>query len=128
MKRAGFCARISVRETTLSSARASLVHETDAARSRIAESQMRVDGAEGITPAHEWIKSHPPQTQTPEEASATLLQITRSAAEEAGLKIVEENLLPAAATANVYLQGLLRKVAYSMIAGILTSVNALRAR
>ncbi|MFA7344553.1 MAG: GspMb/PilO family protein [Terrimicrobiaceae bacterium] len=80
-------------------ARASLVREAEAARGRVAESRMWIDGASGLSSSHEWIKAHPPQTIKAEEASAGLLQMTRSAAEEAGLKIVEENLLPSAATA-----------------------------
>lgn len=80
-------------------ARSALTREADASRGRIAESQMWIDGASGIASSHEWIKAHPPQTSTAEEASTGLLQMTRSAAEEAGLKIIEENLLPAAATA-----------------------------
>lgn len=79
--------------------RASLVRDAEAARARIAESRMWVDGASGLASAHEWIQAHPSQTNTAEEASTGLLQMTRSAAEEAGLKIIEENLLPAAATA-----------------------------
>ncbi|MCK9589373.1 MAG: GspMb/PilO family protein [Terrimicrobiaceae bacterium] len=79
-------------------ARASLIRDVETAHSRIAESRMWIDGASGIASSHEWIKSHPPQTNTAEEASTGLLQRTRSAAEEAGLKITEENLLPAAAT------------------------------
>jgi hypothetical protein len=79
-------------------ARASLASETEAVRARIAEGQMWIDGASGISSPHEWIKAHPPKTSTAEEASTGLLQITRSAAEEAGLKVIEENLLPAATT------------------------------
>ena len=80
-------------------ARASLISNIEASRSRIAESQTWIDGASGITSPHDWIKAHPPKTSTADEASTGLLQLTRSAAEEAGLKITEENLLPAAATA-----------------------------
>ena len=79
-------------------ARAALVRDTEAARTRIAESRMWIDGASGISSSHEWIKAHPPETKTADEASTGLLQMTRSAAEEAGLKITEENLLPAATT------------------------------
>lgn len=79
-------------------ARSSLIRDAESARGRIAESRMWIDGASGIASSHEWIKAHPPQTSTAEQASTGLLQTTRSAAEEAGLKIIEENLLPAAAT------------------------------
>ena len=49
-------------------ARASLVRDAEAARARISESQMWVDGASGLASAHEWIQAHPPQTNTAEEA------------------------------------------------------------
>lgn len=78
--------------------RTTVIHNLDAARSKISENQMWLDGASGITAAHEWISAHPPQTATAEQASSGLLQATRSAAEEAGLKVTEENLLPSAGT------------------------------
>lgn len=80
-------------------ARAGLVREAETAKARIAEGRMWIDGASGISTSREWIKAHPPETKTAEEASTGLLQMTRSAADEAGLKITEENLLPAATTA-----------------------------
>lgn len=80
-------------------ARSSLARDLEAARGRIAESRMWIDGASGISSSHEWIKAHPPQTSTPDAASTGLLQLTRAAAEDAGLKVTEENLLPSAATA-----------------------------
>lgn len=79
-------------------ARAALNRDTEAARAKIAESQMWMDAAAGISSPQEWIKAHPPKPRTAEEASAELLQVTRSAAEDAGLKVIEENLLPAATT------------------------------
>ncbi|MFZ4774562.1 MAG: GspMb/PilO family protein [Terrimicrobiaceae bacterium] len=79
-------------------ARASMLREIEGTRSRLAESQSWIDGASGISGAHEWIKAHPPQTGTADQASTGLLQATRTAAEEAGLKVVEENLLPAVET------------------------------
>ena len=98
-----FCAAIFLAANLLAvrawtGARSSLIRDVEAARSRMAESRMWIDSASGIASPHEWIKAHPPQTSTPEQASTGLLQTTRSAAEEAGLKIIEENLLPAAAT------------------------------
>jgi len=79
-------------------ARSSLIQDIEAAHGRIAESRMWIDGASGISSSHEWIQAHPPKTSTADEASTGLLQLTRSAAEEAGLKVTEENLLPAATT------------------------------
>ena len=79
-------------------ARSSTDRDLEAVRGKIAESQMWLDGASGIASSHDWIKAHPPQTNTAEQASAGLLQATRSAAEEAGLKITDENLVSAAAT------------------------------
>ena len=79
-------------------ARSSLARDLEEVRGKVAESRVWIDGASGIASSHEWIKAHPPQTNTAEQASTGLLQATRSAAEEAGLKILEENLLPAAAT------------------------------
>ena len=80
-------------------ARLSLGRDLEAAHGRIAESRMWLDGASGIASSHDWIKAHPPQTKTAAQSSSELLQAMRSAAEEAGLKITDENLLPAAAPA-----------------------------
>lgn len=80
-------------------ARTSVKNDIDAARSQMAESQMWIEGASGITAAREWMAAHPPPTATAEQSSSGLLQVTRSAAEEAGLKVTEENLLPSAGTA-----------------------------
>ena len=79
-------------------ARASLFRDLEVARGKVAENRMWLDGATGIASSHKWIEAHPAQTNTAEQASAGLLKTTRSAAEEAGLKIIEENLLPAAET------------------------------
>ncbi len=79
-------------------ARASLLRELEGTRNRLAESQSWIDGASAIGTAHEWIQAHPPQKSTPDQASTGLLQATRTAAEEAGLKVTEENLLPVAET------------------------------
>lgn len=79
-------------------ARASVLREIDGTRNRLTESQSWIDGASGITGAHEWIKAHPPQAGTADQASTGLLQAIRSSAEEGSLKVTEENLLPAAET------------------------------
>lgn len=79
-------------------ARASVAGEIEAVRTGLAESRIWIEGASGISSSHEWMNAHPPQTITADQASTGLLQSTRSAAEEAGLKIVEENLLPSAET------------------------------
>ena len=74
-------------------ARASLFRDLEVARGKVAENRMWLDGATGIASSHKWIEAHPAQTNTAEQASAGLLKTTRSAAEEAGLKIIEENRL-----------------------------------
>lgn len=86
----------------LFAARAWMQHRADvaariaAARSGMAEGNTWIEGASAIGPAHEWIEANPPPQNTPEQASTGLLQLARSAAEEDGLKVIEENLLPAA--------------------------------
>lgn len=80
------------------SMRSSFIADTETARAAIAESRMWIEGAAGISSAQEWIAAHPPSTSTPDAASTGLLESTRSAADEAGLKVTEENLLPAANT------------------------------
>lgn len=50
--------------------------------------------AETIQPATQWIHQHPLPVYTNEQASAELLKYERNEAEQAGLKIIEENLLP----------------------------------
>lgn len=76
--------------------RASVVSELGATRSKIAEGKVWIEGAEAIGSAREWMQAHPPQQATADEASTGLLKLFRSSAEEAGLKVMEENLLPAA--------------------------------
>lgn len=86
----------------LFAARAWVRHRSDvagriaAARSEMAEGRTWIEGAGAIGPAHEWTEANPPPENTPEQASTGLLQLARSAAEENGLKVIEENLLPAA--------------------------------
>jgi len=76
--------------------RTSVVRDTDAALSRRAEDRAWIDGASAIGSAREWMEAHQPQQATADRASTGLLEIFRSSAEAAGLKVVEENLLPAA--------------------------------
>ena len=78
------------------STRASVLREIELARSAVAESRVWIDGASAVVSPNEWMAAHPPQTNTAEQASTGLLQETRTAAEEAGLKVTEENLLPSA--------------------------------
>ena len=51
----------------------------------------------GVTlrPGHDWIEKHPMPSLPADEASAGLLKLERDEAEKAGLKVLEENLLPA---------------------------------
>jgi hypothetical protein len=65
-----------------------------AARNQIAEGQIWIEGAAAIGSAREWMAAHPPETFTPDQASTGLLKTFRTSAEEAGLKVIEENLLP----------------------------------
>lgn len=76
--------------------RASLVSKISALDSQLAEAQVWAEGAAAIGPAREWMVAHPPQESTPDQASTGLLNTLRGAAEGAGLKVAEENLLPAA--------------------------------
>jgi hypothetical protein len=80
-------------------ARAAITLDTGTVCARMDESRMWIDGASGLESGHEWIAAHPPKTATADEASTGLLQMVRAAAEESGLKINEENLLPATETA-----------------------------
>jgi len=66
------------------------------ARSEAAENRSWIEGAEALQSARAWINANPPPVNTAEQASTGLLQIARTSAEANGLKIVEENLLPAA--------------------------------
>ncbi len=68
-----------------------------AARTQIAEGQVWIEGAAAIGSAREWMAAHPAETSTPDQASTGLLKIFRASAEESGLKVMEENLLPTGA-------------------------------
>ncbi|MEI6035345.1 MAG: hypothetical protein WCS65_13835 [Verrucomicrobiae bacterium] len=80
--------------------RTSVIREIEAAQSQIAEGNGWLEGASAIGSAREWMEAHQPQMATPDQASTGLLKVFRSSAEEAGLKVIEENLLPAAEVAS----------------------------
>ena len=71
-----------------------LQHESSAARLELASDQSWLERAAILRPAQSWITSHPMEHLSPDEASARLLKTERSEAENAGLKVIEENLLP----------------------------------
>jgi hypothetical protein len=75
--------------------RGSVIGETEALRSQIAEGNVWIEGAAAIGPAREWIEANPPPQVTADQASTGLLETLRKSAEEAGIKVTEENLLPA---------------------------------
>ena len=76
--------------------RQSILSATAATETELAEGSVWSEGAAAIGPAREWMLAHPPQPSTPDQTSTALLNILRTSAEEAGLKVIEENLLPAA--------------------------------
>ena len=75
-------------------ARAGLKKSIIAARSELASDRTWMELGETIRPAGAWIDSHPMPRMLPDEASALLLKTEREEAENAGLKVTEENLLP----------------------------------
>ncbi len=66
-----------------------------ASEARLAEQQGWIDAAGGLGAAGEWMAANPPPESGAEAASAALLAEIRKASESAGLKTLEENLLPA---------------------------------
>jgi len=64
------------------------------AKAELATDRSSIEVAESLRSAMEWIAAHPMTQMAPEEASAQLLKTEREEAEKAGLKVVEENLLP----------------------------------
>jgi len=76
--------------------RTSVVREIVTAQSQFSEGQVWIEGASAIGSAREWMQSHPPRQSSPDQASTGLLETFRKSADEAGLKVVEENLLPTA--------------------------------
>ncbi len=81
------------------SARGGLTREIADAKAALAESQMWIDAAGGLGPGQEWIQAHPPESLTSDAASTALLEFTRASADENGLKVIEENLLPSVSVA-----------------------------
>lgn len=65
-----------------------------AAKSELASDQNWLELAKTLHPAMSWIKDHPLPTMQPDDASAKLLKLEQDEAEKAGLKVMEENLLP----------------------------------
>jgi len=80
--------------------RGSVIRETEVAQTLLAEGNVWIEGAAAIGPAREWILANPPPQATADQASTGLLETLRKSAEEAGIKVTEENLLPAADVAS----------------------------
>jgi len=76
--------------------RSSVSRDIEATRSGIAEGQVWIEGASATGSARAWMEAHPPSPLTADQSSTGLLKSFRIAAEEAGLKVTEENLLPSA--------------------------------
>jgi hypothetical protein len=81
---------------TFLNSRKRIAGEIAATKSTLAEDKGWLDVGEALRPAETWIKTHPMPAMPADEASATLLKTEREAAEKAGLKVTEENLLPGA--------------------------------
>jgi hypothetical protein len=69
-----------------------------AATSDVASDKSWIDMGSALSPADAWINTHPMPRCARVDASAQLLKSERDAAEQAGLKITEENLLPSSET------------------------------
>lgn len=69
-----------------------------AATADVASDKSWIDMGRALSPAEAWINTHPMPRFAPDDASAQLLKSERDAAEQAGLKITEENLLPSSET------------------------------
>ena len=65
-----------------------------AAKAELASDHSWLELAETLHPAMAWMDSHPMPRMAPDDASSQLLKTEREAAEKAGLKVTEENLLP----------------------------------
>ena len=63
-------------------------------KTKIAEGQTSIMVGETLVPATNWIHQHPLPVWNNDQASTELLKYERSEAEENGMKIMEENLLP----------------------------------
>jgi len=77
-----------------SARRSTLARDISAASASIAESRSLISAVETLASARTWIEANPPPENTPQQASTELLGLVRAAAEENGLKIIEDNLLP----------------------------------
>ena len=75
--------------------RNAVIAQIATARSEVAEGRTWIEGAQAIQSARTWIQANPPPKNTADQASTGLLQIARASAEANGLKVIEENLLPA---------------------------------
>jgi hypothetical protein len=63
-------------------------------RTALAEAKSWIIAAESIQAAHEWMNEHPSPVNTGDGASTALLNAVRAEAEKAGIKVVEETLMP----------------------------------
>jgi len=76
-------------------ARAKLQQALMTAKTELNFDRSWLELSDTLRPADNWINSHPMPQMPPDDASAELLKIEREEAEKAGLKVSEENLLPA---------------------------------
>ena len=65
-----------------------------AAKTELASDHNWLNLATTLQPAMNWVASHPMPEMQSDEASARLLKLEQNEAEKAGLKVMEENLLP----------------------------------
>lgn len=63
-------------------------------RSAVSTSRSWITAAEALESARDWMQQHPSPVEKPDAANTDLLNTVRNMAEKAGLKIVEETLLP----------------------------------
>lgn len=75
--------------------RSKILADIAATNTSITTGKAAIEGAEAVSAAKEWIKSNPPPACTAGQASNNLLMAIRAAAEEGGLKILQEEILPA---------------------------------
>lgn len=80
-------------------ARAGVQRAIVAAKSEIMADHTWLELGKSLRPAVAWMDSHPMPQMEPDAASAGLLKFEREEAEKAGLKVIEENLLPSQSTA-----------------------------
>ena len=74
--------------------RAGVLAAISETRSAISSSRSWMTAAEALEPARDWMQEHPSPVQKPDAANTELLNTVRSMAENSGLKITEETLLP----------------------------------